>query len=97
MLSIVFWDWLRDSESGSRTKRIVGIVFGGLGAARQSDAICGRGTLPSPSSGGPNQGVEMGNGEAILLKDIWPIEKPPATTRFTLGVGTAGTNPSMSG
>ncbi len=34
VLSIVFWDWLRDSESGSRTKRIVGIVFGGLVAAR---------------------------------------------------------------
>ncbi len=38
----------------------------------------------------------MGDGALITLKDIWLIE-PPATTRFTLGVGTAGTNPSMSG
>ena len=38
----------------------------------------------------------MGDGEAILLKDIWPIENP-RDYKVHLGAGTAGTSPSMSG
>ena len=97
MPSIVFWDWLGDSESATRTKRIVDIVFGGLVAARQLAANFATAGLCQ---------VRLAAG--LIKESKWAIEKPyclrtsgllrpPATTRSILDVGTAWSSPWTSG